>query len=327
MNSPQAFPYDIDQLPIDQLRPFDDLTDSSSESTLPESAVFLPLLVCRKSGDNGAYIIVDGYKRFIRLKERSESKVACVVVQTTNLPEAGKMRIELNCTRPIPFLEKFLFLKWAKSHCSDIDYQTIARQLSIFGKDLRDFEQLSQSSSSIINAVAKGVLDSTLIAELQFLSNDDVAAIISFFSNFTFTRQMQRELLEWLPELVYKNKKSIPELFAMDIIRNIINDRKLNDPQKIKKIRDYFYDLRFPTLSEARKEWQALASAVNPSPSKISFNPSEAFEKNTLEVKIRINDATEARTILKKLSEISEENWGSLIYPALLFGAKPTKKG
>jgi hypothetical protein len=260
------------------------------------------------------------------LKKVRAGKATCVLVHTGSLADAGKLRIELNCTRPIPFMEKFKYLKWAKCHCNETDYQLIAQKLSVSGKDLRDFEQLFGSSPTIVESVANGALDSTLIAELQFLSHEDIAAIVSLFSKFTFTRQMQRELLEWLPELVYRNKKTIPELLAIEFVRNIIGDKKLNDPQKIKKIRDYFYELRFPTISESKKEWQALASATNPSPSKVSFNPSEAFEKNTLEIKIRINDATEARTLLKKLSEISEGAWESLIYPSLLFRAKQEKK-
>jgi hypothetical protein len=310
---------------LDQLIPIDDLTNCSSESSLPETTVLLPLVVCNVSEGDGHYSIIDGFKRFQMLKQHKAANATCVLVQVVNLIEAGKLRIELNGKRPITFMEKFRFLKWAKSHCNEIDYQSIAQQLSMFGKDLRDFEQLFQSSPTIVDAVAKGILDSTLIAELQFLSDDDIAAIVSLFSKFTFTRQMQREMLEWLPELVYRNKKTIPELFAIEIIKNIIDDRKLNDPQKIKKIRDHFYELRFPTLSDVKKAWQALASAANPSPSKVSFNPSEAFEKNTLEIKIRINDATEACTLLKKLSEIPEAQWESLIYPALLFRAKQAK--
>lgn len=315
----------INQIPLDQLIPIDELTNCSSDFPLSESVTLLPLLVCDLSGGKGLFTIIDGYKRFLKLRQSDETNAACVLIHAASLPDAGKLRIEFNCTRPIPFMEKYLFLKWAKTHCNEIDYQAIALQLSVFGKDLRDFEQLFQSSPTIVEAVAKGALDSTLIAELQFLSQDDIVAIVTLFSMFTFTRQMQRELLEWLPELVYRNKKTIPELLAIEIIKNIIDDRKLNDPQKIKKIRDYFYELRFPTLSDAKKEWQALASATNPSPSKVSFNPSEAFEKNTLEIKIRINDATEARTLLKKLSEISEEHWELLIYPALLFRAKQEK--
>jgi hypothetical protein len=317
--------YDFNQIPLDQLIPIDELTDYSSEISQPESAVFLPLMVCDLSDGGGKYSIIDGFKRFQMLKKQHAVDAPCVLAQAINRSYAGRLRIELNCHRPIPLREKFLFLKWAKSHCNEIDYQSIAQQLTVFGKDLRDFEQLFQSSPIIVDAVSKGILDSTLIAELQFLSDDDVVAIVSLFSKFTFTRQMQRELLEWLPELVYRIKKTIPELLAIEFIKNIVDDRKLNDPQKIKKIRDYFYDLRFPTLSEAKKEWQALVSATNPSPSKISFNASESFEKNTLEIKIRINDAAEARTLLKKLAEIPETQWDALIYPALLFHAKQEK--
>ncbi len=326
MNALQSDRCDIESVPLNQLSPINELIDEDSDSHHSESVVLLPLIVCNLTGNDRPYTIIDGYKRFVMLKEQNASTVSCVLVRAGSLTEAGKLRIELNCSRPIPFKEKFKYLKWAKSHCEEMDYQAVAQRLSVLGKDLRDFEQLFQSSPAIIDAVIKGILDSTLFTEVQFLSHDDIAAIITLFSKFTFTRQMQRELLEWLPELVYRNKKSISELLAVEFIKNIIDDRKLNDPQKIKKIRDYFYEMRFPTLSDAKKEWQALVSATNPSPSKVSFNPSEAFEKNVLEIKIRINDAAEAQTLLTKMAEIPEEHWESLIYPALLFRAKQEKK-
>ncbi len=75
----------------------------------------------------------------------------------------------------------------------------------------------------------------------------------------------------------------------------------MNDPQKIKKIRDYYNELRFPTLAETKKAWNTLASALNPAPSNVTFIPSDAIEKSTLEVKIRITDVADGLLFLKSI--------------------------
>jgi hypothetical protein len=317
--------YTIEQIQPDKLMPFNDLTDKSLNKSFPESTLLMPLVVSHSADNESQYIIIDGYKRFVALLEKRPDTITCMIFDSISMIHAGKMRIELNNSRPISFREKYFFLKWAKQNCDGPDYQTICQQLSVFGKDLRDLEELFDASEILVDAVLKGSLDSTIVSELKFFSDEDINAVLQLFARFPFTRQMQRELLEWLPELVYRNKKSIAELIELEFVTKTIEDRKLNDPQKIKKIRDHYYELRFPTLIRAKKAWNTLSSTLNPAPSNVIFSPSEAFEKNMLEVKIRITDAHQGIDILKKLSEISTEDWESLIYPALLFGAKPEK--
>jgi hypothetical protein len=317
--------YTIVQIRPDTIIPFNDLTDKSQNKTFPESMLLMPLVVCSSPENDSQYIIIDGYKRFVALLEKQPDTITCMVFDTNSMIHAGKMRIELNNSRPISFKEKFFFLKWAKLNGDESDYLAISQQLSVFGKDLRDFEELFDASEILIDAVLKGFLDSTIVSELKFFSEEDTNAVLQLFTRFPFTRQMQRELLEWLPELVYRSKKSIIELIELEYVKKTIEDRKLNDPQKIKKIRDHYYELRFPTLIRAKKAWNTLASTLNPAPSNVIFSPSEAFEKNMLEVKIRITEAQQGIDTLKKLSEISTEDWESLIYPALLFNAKPEK--
>ncbi|MBN1600858.1 MAG: hypothetical protein JW915_04570 [Chitinispirillaceae bacterium] len=326
MKLPITSQHTVLQISTEALKPFDGLTSTESPAQLPETTLLSPLLVLESPHDASSYIIIDGYKRYLSWIERKAATVTCVVIPSVALTDAGKMRIELNCNRPVPFSEKLQTLKWGKFNCSESDYQEIVRILSVSGKELRDIELLFDASSQLVNAVKKGILDSTLVSELKFFSNEDTTAVLSLFSRFPFTRQTQRELLEWLPELVYKNKKTISELFESDSVKKIIDDKKLNDPQKIKKIRDYYNELRFPTLADTKKAWNALASSVNPAPSSVTFIPSDAFEKSTLEIKIRITDVPEGLKILKRLSEISERDLESLIYPVLLFNAKNEKK-
>jgi hypothetical protein len=318
--------YTVEQIPAEELIPFDGLTDTLSSISLPESVLLSPLIVFKSPNNESFYSIIDGFKRFLSLRERKTQTVTCVVIPLISVVDAGKMRIELNSGRTILFSEKLQFLKWAKQNNSESDYREIALKLSVSGKDLRDMEQLFDAPAQLVDAALKGYLDTTLISELKFFTEEDISAVVFLFSHFPFTRQTQRELLEWIPELVYRNKKSISELYESDFIKKIIDDRKLNDPQKIKKIRDHYYELRFPTLTETKKAWSTLAASINPAPSNVSFNPSDAFEKNVLEIRIRITDALQGRSILKNLAEISEIEWESLIYPALLFSAKNEQK-
>jgi hypothetical protein len=50
----------------------------------------------------------------------------------------------------------------------------------------------------------------------------------------------------------------------------------------------------------------------------VQFKPSEAFEKNRLEIKITVSDGVKAGTIIRRLAEIPPLEWDSLIYPAFV---------
>jgi hypothetical protein len=158
------------QISTETLKPFNGLTSAEFPADLPDTVLLSPLLVLESPDDASTYIIIDGYKRFLSWIERKVPTVTCVVIPAVSLTDAGKMRIELNCNRPVPFSEKLQSLKWVKSNCTETDYLEIARTLSVSGKELRDIELLFDAPAQLVNAVTRGVLDSTLVAELQFFS-------------------------------------------------------------------------------------------------------------------------------------------------------------
>jgi hypothetical protein len=149
----------------------------------------------------------------------------------------------------------------------------------------------------------------------QYNGYDDNTAITNLFNTLRFTRQTQRELSEWLPEIAYREDTTVDNIINNDKIQSILNSEKLNAPQKSKKIRDIFYKMRFPEYSKLQDRWKKTAVAANPDPSKVQFIPSASFEKKRLEVKLTIENPVEAAEILKSLSRISPQTWDDLLFP------------
>jgi hypothetical protein len=143
----------------------------------------------------------------------------------------------------------------------------------------------------------------------------EVDIVADFINAHRFTHQTQRELAEWLPEIAYREGVSATDVINGSTIRSIINNEKLNAPQKSKKIRDELYRMRFPEFSKLRDNWKKLAAAANPAPSKVQFTPSPGFEKKRLEIKLTIESAGEAREILTALSQTEPRVWDELLLP------------
>jgi hypothetical protein len=145
--------------------------------------------------------------------------------------------------------------------------------------------------------------------------NQDKAAIDDFLKAHRFTSQTRRELAEWLPEIAYRENASASDIINGENIQSILKSEKLNAPQKHQKIRDELYKKRFPEYSKLQEKWKKTAASANPAPAKIRFTPSPAFEKKHLEIKLTIQSAEEAKTLLNALSKIEPDVWDELLYP------------
>jgi len=143
--------------------------------------------------------------------------------------------------------------------------------------------------------------------------NDTAAA--DFLNAHRFTRQTRRELAEWLPEIAYRENKTVDDIINGENILSILRNEKLNAPQKSEKIREELYRMRFPEYSKLRDRWKKSAAAANPAPSKVRFIPSPGFEKKRLEIRLTVESASEARDILASLSQIEPDVWDSLLLP------------
>jgi len=144
---------------------------------------------------------------------------------------------------------------------------------------------------------------------------EDKNAITDFFTKIPFTRQTQREIAEWVPEIAYREKTCVKNIFEREIIQDILNSEKLNNPQKSQKIRDELYKMRFPLFSQMQKRWKKAAADVNPDPSKVQFIPSTGFEKKRLEIRVTVGSADEAAKIFSSLAKIESGRWDEIIFP------------
>ena len=141
------------------------------------------------------------------------------------------------------------------------------------------------------------------------------AAIAAFLNAHKFTRQTRRELAEWLPEIACRENTTVDNIINGENIQSILRGEKLNAPQKIEKVRDALYRMRFPEYSKLQDKWKKSAAAANPAPSKVRFIPPPGFEKKRLEVRLTIENADEAREIFRSLSKIEPGVWDELLFP------------
>ena len=286
------------------------------ETPLPEGDLldsFLPVIV---RPDNNTFTIIDGCKRYLRHTKNKQSKISCNVIQTKlDNYTSGLLRIAFNRSRSRPLREKILFLSWLQNNCIKETFEPTAQNAGFSPKDIELMTPILSCDAHIKEALFNGSLDISLVTHFQVLTREDQTCFLKVFKNMKLSLQTQREFLEWLPEIAYNENTTVCEILSETQITTILEDAKLNDPQRIQKIHSYLYEKKFPRLSDARNIWKKQAAALNPDPSCVTFVPNPYFEKNLLEIKISVTNSRGAATIFKKLANVSPGEWQTLIYP------------
>lgn len=290
------------------------LFDKRISETAGPQQMLIPLTVFM---DGDIFTVVDGFKRLQYARTTGMPTCNCTVVRPRPSPQqAALLRINLNRSRPFHFLEKINYIRYFKKQCDEEGYRNAVTSIPLEKGELHVFEQLARCDDAVTEAVSLELIDPHTAIEISRSEEADRTALLTFFSSHRFTRQMQRELLDWILELAFREHCSVPELLSAAWLREVEENRKLNPPQKIERIRKIMFGRRFPMLSRAKKRWTELAAKYNPSPSQVQFKPSEAFEKNRLELKITITSAEEAHRIFRCFSGMKNEQWDQLLYPA-----------
>ncbi|HLV32004.1 MAG TPA: hypothetical protein VKY57_10580 [Chitinispirillaceae bacterium] len=302
----------LSEIPDSKLVIPEQLFDPKICKTKTDQDLFFPLIVM-SAGDK--FIIIDGCKRFSTLKNIKIKKcVCCITEQPYQENTAGLLRIHLNKNRNLELREKIIFSRWLKIRYDKDQYISALGDLGINKHERQSIELLQNCPDKVIDAVESGKLEFGLLSDFLLLGNDS-DAILDLFTMFSFTRQTQKELLEWLPQLAYSKRCSVNKILENENFVKINENRKLNDPQKMAKIRDLVFTMKFPNFMRVKESWKKLEKNTNPDPVRVQFKPSEAFEKNRLEIRITVADPENTKEIFDKLHLISGDIWKKLIYP------------
>jgi hypothetical protein len=301
-------------VPISRIRRPDNLSVPGSGSGTPVDLA-LPLVLCRISGKSGYYVI-DGCKRLERFKKRKSKSVPCAVL-TGELDEneLALMRFSLNRGRTLPIDEKISWLKWISGIRDTKARNRALEDIGCTVQDLANYSAVFSSGREITVAVEAGIIHPSLVRIMLLWTELDRKAFLTAFKGANLSFQTQREFLEWLTDMVFSAKTLVREILSQTDIKSVLENQRMNWPQKIEKIREQLFLKRFPRLAEAKNLWKKIAASSNPDPARIRFIPEANFEKNRLEVRCSIKKPEEAAALFMKLAQIPEQTWKTLIYP------------
>ncbi|MFH0921153.1 MAG: hypothetical protein V1913_12430 [Fibrobacterota bacterium] len=101
----------------------------------------------------------------------------------------------------------------------------------------------------VAERVESGQVNITTAKFLAGLAESDRAPLLSLFSALRFGVNKQREIVEWLEDVIHRDGVSVPDLCRSLELDALLSDAMLNSPQKCSRFRERLYALRFPALS------------------------------------------------------------------------------
>ncbi len=250
----------------------------------------MPLIITNPQDE-----IVFGIDYYMFLKE-----TAATVTDVIELELSHKEGLLLNYNMKDKFTgvnlyEKLLFVK---------KILPLANREEIYGQtnlDITIDKELEKKLDRMLAEEFQAVLAAeqvTLKTALQLCNFDveDRRVLLTLFATFPFTSSQQLRVLEMVEEVLFRDKCGIAEVFEKIHLAGFLETEK---PQKA--IIEALFRFRNPLYTETEAHWQTeIKKLALPAHMQITHAP--FFEKQQMELTIRLNTPEELKKFLTKIT-------------------------
>ena len=240
---------------------FDDLSLSIQRIGL----MIPPILV----GKDSEFTIVCGFRRIAACFHLEYSHVrARVLDSSTTALECIKYAIADNALqRPLNLVEKSRsYAMLSEFYPADSSLAAAASSLGL--NDNPTFIKKIIKLCRYPEAIQKGILHSTIslpvALDLGELEPETGAAFVKLFSDFKPSLNKQREMITLIKEIALREAVPALDILNENGFRAILNNEDLDITQKIRDVRSYLKQRRFPALASAEETFQMRLKKLKP---------------------------------------------------------------
>ncbi len=160
-------------------------------------------------------------------------------------------------------------------------------------KNLQFLVSLNFLEEEIKELLTQEDLSPQVAVRLLELDEKDRQVLVRLFSSLRPGRNRQRQILEALLDLAKREQRPIHKILAREDLAKVLNDPKLNPPQKTEKFYALLRRYLWPRLTAKEEEFYRLAHTL--SAPGIRVLPSPSFEKDTHLLQIEFKDLEDLR--------------------------------
>jgi ParB family chromosome partitioning protein len=281
--------------------------DKLLRESIARNGIIHPPIV--KETISGSYVIVSGRKRLGAFRAVfPEEKMCLCMILSGGISDADVFSVlleEIITRRQLSPIEKALFLKKISSL---VDEKQIVQEFLTrmglprdpvqikHGKMLLDLEDI------LIHALHRGDLPETMAREIMPLSADDRLAVYGVISALHLGINYQKKLLTICRDLAGREGRSIASLLNDKEVREILNHRDANPPQKTKNLMNHLVRRYTPKSSQAEEEFNRFVASLHLPPN-ISVKHTPSFEDDSLTLAITLSDKKTLQELLNIIKD------------------------
>jgi ParB family chromosome partitioning protein len=254
------------------------------------------------------YNIVCGFRRIAACRNLGWTQIpARVLRKNADVFEMAQLAVADNALqRPLNLVETSRALKLLTGVSTE--KQVLAAAAAELGLALSPgivpkLKKICDLPLPIQKAILANVIDLSMALALDRFNPEDGQALLGLFDHLKLGLNRQRELLLLLEEISQREKIPIQQLMAEKPLNHILDNTKIDRSIKRQKVRTYLRRRRFPMISKAETQYNALVKQLKLGPN-INLMPPKDFEGMTYTMTIRFDNRKELKNLKEKLEKI-----------------------
>ena len=255
----------------------------------------LPLLVEKETG----YKIVCGFRRIeacrrlnwgdvdVKVLESDTKKLECITYAIT----------DNSLQRPLNLIEQSRSINLLYPFFKD--FSDLGKELSIMGLPgnpsiIKKIKELCHLSGSIQSGILSNTISLAMALELGRLQQSAGDGFAKLFETLKLSLNKQREILTLVKEISLREDISILKVIENDMLQKILFNEDPDRNQKVRKIRIYLKQRRFPVITAAEKEFESHLKKLKLG-SGTKLIPPDNFEGTTYTLKLFFKNLIELK--------------------------------
>lgn len=259
--------------------------------------------------------IVSGRRRLIAAREALHNISAiCLILPPETLPaEALAINLEDTLLRgDITVVEQAIFFQKILAHLEE--NEAARRFLPALGLEphrhhLHGLVQLLDLEEHLLGALHAGRLHEGVARELLALNFTDRLSLYEVMELLSLSVGNQKKITVACRELAARHNTSVMALLCRPEVREILDPRETNIPQKTARLMQWLTDQRFPRLAAAEEEFRRFAKALK-LPGAVALSHSPSFEQDQVQLSLSFADREELRRAWPRIAEALQAKEG-----------------
>lgn len=276
------------------------------KSSIDKFGVLNPPYLIKKSDNN--FIAVAGYRRLLAVRELGWQDIVCQILPD-NFHPLKALLLNLNDNllhRQLNNIEKGMILQRLTGFI-EIE-EIVANFMPILDipanrQTLELFLSLEELEDTVKVSVAMERLSLRIAGLIRSIGKDDRLKINDLFTSLKWSFNQQWETIQWIIEIASREGRPIKEIVDERQIIEVLNNDRMNNPQKVKAIVKILKDRRFPSLLETEKLFKIGISNLS-LPSGVKIIPPPFFEGIDYKLEIVFTKGEELKEKLTELSNL-----------------------